>query len=67
MNHNYGKHGEAKSNREKVQEYLGMIFFTEKGKVKTKLDTCVERMIHEIPMKLSKIDTVLTRASNNIF
>ena len=45
-NHNYGKHGEVNANRGKVHEYLGMTFdFTEKVKVKIKVDEYVEKII----------------------
>ena len=68
MNHNYGNHGKVKSNIGKVHEYLGMTFdFTKKWKVKIKMDDYVERMVNEFPMKISKIDTALTPAGNNIF
>ena len=68
MNLNYDKHGEVKANREKVHEYLGMTFyFTEKVKLKINRDDYVERMINYLPTKLSKSDTDLTPAGNNIF
>ena len=68
MIHNYGKHGEVKANRGKVNQYLGMTFdFTEKSKVKIDMDDYVENMIHQSPMKISKIDMALTTAVNNIF
>ena len=52
MNSNYGKHDEVKANRNKVHDYLGMPFdFTDKGKVKIKMDEYAERMINKSPMK----------------
>ena len=68
MSHNYGKRVEVKSNRLKLHEYLRMTFdFTEKEKVKMKMDNYVERMINEFRMKISRIDTALTAAGNNLF
>ena len=43
MNHNYGKNGEAKVNRGKVHEYLGMTFYvTEKGMEKLRWATMLK-------------------------
>ena len=68
MGRNYGKHDELKANKGKVHQYLGMKFdFTEKGKVKIKMDNYVESMINDFPMKISKSDTALTPSVNNIF
>ena len=65
MNHTYGNNGEVKENIGKVQEYLGMTFdFTEKGKVKIKLDNYAERIIIYFPTKISKSDTILTLYGN---
>ena len=68
MNRNNVKHVKEKSNRGKVHEYPGVTFdFTEKSKVKIKMDNYVERMINELPIKISKSDTALTPYGNNIF
>ena len=68
MNHKYGKHGKMKSNRGKLHEYLGITSdFTEKVKIKIKMDDYVEIMINKFPMKIYKSDTDLTPAGNNIF
>ena len=67
-NHNYGENGEVKSNRGKVHEYLGMNFdLKEKAEVKIQMNNYVERIINEYPIKISKSDTDLTTAGNNIF
>ena len=58
MNRNYDKHGAVKKNIGKLNEYLGMnLDFTEKGKVKIKIDNYVERIINELPTNISKSDT----------
>ena len=68
MNCNDGKHGELKARRGKVHKYLGMTFdFTEKSKVKVKMDGYVQRMINNFLMKTSNSDTALTPDDNNIF
>ena len=41
--------------------------FTEKSKVKMKMVDYSEKIINESPTNISKIDTVLTPAGNNIF
>ena len=41
--------------------------FTEKGKVKIKMDRYVEMIINEFTMKISRSDTALTPAGDNIF
>ena len=67
MNCDYGKHGEVKANRGKLQYYLGNIFdFTEKVKVTINMDDYVERMINDYPMKISNSDTDFTPTGNNI-
>ena len=68
MKHNNGKHVEVNTNIGKVHEYLGMNFyFTEKGQVKIKIGYYFEMMINEVLMKISKCNTALTPAGNNIF
>ena len=58
MNRNYDKHGAVKNNIVKLNEYLGLkLDFTEKGKVKIKIDNYVERIINELPTNISKSDT----------
>ena len=58
MNRNYGNHGEVKLKRRKVHKYLGTTFdFTEKPKVKIKMDDFFEIMINDFLMKISKGDT----------
>ena len=64
----YGKHGEVKSNRGKLHEYLVMTFdFTEEAEVKIDMEDYVESMINELPMKIIKSDTPLTLSGNNLF
>lgn len=41
--------------------------FTEKGKVKFKMNEYVERILEEFLMDFKPTDTVLTPASNNLF
>ena len=68
MNSNYEKSGEVKANRGKLHEYLGMNFyFIEKEKVKIYIYKYVERMINELPTKISKGDTDLSPSGNDIF
>ena len=68
MNPNYGKNGEVKVNKGKVHKYLGMTAdFTEKGKLKINMNDYVERIINDFSMKISRTDTDLTSARNNIF
>ena len=67
MKNNYGKHGEVNSNGGKVNKYIGMTFdFTEKSKVKIKMDNYFERIINDLRMKICKSDTDLTPYWNNI-
>ena len=68
LNRNYGKLKRVTSSRGDVHEFLGMtIDFTEKGKVKFRMDKYVERMLEEFPMKFKSTDTAMTPASNNLF
>ena len=61
-------HGEVKANKGKVHVYLGMTFdFTEKSKVKIKMDNYFKRIINESPMKIGKNDMDLTTDKSNIF
>ena len=56
------------SNRGKIHEYLGIIFdFTVKAKVRISMDGYVEIMSNEFPMKISRSDTSLNSAGNNLF
>ena len=68
MNHNYGKHGEVKSNRRRVHEYLGKTSnFIKRAKVKIKVDNYVGRTINEFPMKINNSDMFLSPSGNNIY
>ena len=68
MNLNYWKHGEVKSNEEKVHKYLEINFDSkEKYKVKVKVGDYFERVINELPIKIIKSDTSLTPDGNNRF
>ena len=68
MNRNYVKHGEVKSNRGKLHDYLVIYFdFTEKEKVKMKMDDYVKSIITDFPIKISRNDATLTPDGNNIF
>ena len=56
-----------KANRGKVHYNLIMTYdFTEKVNIKINMDYYVEIMINEFPMKISRSDTALTSAGNNI-
>ena len=68
MNRNYDKHSKVKDDIWKVHKYLGVNFyFTEKGKIKIKIDNYVENMINELPTKISNSDTAWAPDGNNIF
>ena len=68
MNRNYENNGKVKSNRGKVHKYLGMNFdFTEKEKSRTNMNYYVERMINDLPTKISNSDMALNPYGKNIF
>ena len=68
MKHNYGKHSEVNSNRVKVHVYHWINFdFTEKANAKINMDNYDERTINEFLIEISRSDTDLTSARNNIF
>jgi hypothetical protein len=68
LNRTYGKHGEVKSTRGKVHDFLGMTFdFREKGKLKVKMLDYVDSMIKESPFRMSKCDVDKTPAAQNLF
>ena len=65
MIHNDGKHGKVNPNKIKVHKYLIMTFdFLEEAKMKMSMDDYVERIINELPMKISKSNTDLTQSGN---
>ena len=68
MNKNYGSYCEVKESRGKIHDYLGMKFdFTEKGKVKIRMEEYVKNMIKDFPVELKDNDTAPTPAANNLF
>ena len=68
MNLNYGKNGEVKAEGGKFHEYPGMNFdFKEKVKSKTNMNYYVERMINDLPTKISNSDTALNPYGKNLF
>ena len=68
LNRNYGKLKTVTATRGKLHEYLGMtIDYSEKGKVKFRMDDYVEKMIEEFPVKLKSTDTAMSPASNSLF
>ncbi|MGC8537318.1 MAG: Ty1/Copia family ribonuclease HI, partial [Rhizomicrobium sp.] len=68
LNKMYGAHGEVKTTRGKVHDYLGMVFdFSQEGQVKVDLVDYISNMVEEFPMNLKPTDTAPTPASENLF
>ena len=66
LNEIHGKHGEVKSTRGKMHDYLGMTFeFTDDGKVKLSMIDYVNDMVDTFPQKISA--TASTPAKNELF
>ena len=64
----YGGYKAVTAHRGKKFDYLGMILdYSEKGKVKIDMTSYVKNMLESFPVKLSKMDTVRTPASDNLF
>ncbi|MGA0888342.1 MAG: Ty1/Copia family ribonuclease HI [bacterium] len=68
LNKSYGKIKPVTASRGKIHKYLGMTLdFTEKGKLKIRMDDYVERMIKEFPVQLKSTDTAMSPAANDVF
>ncbi|MGC9293583.1 MAG: reverse transcriptase domain-containing protein, partial [Acidobacteriaceae bacterium] len=68
LNKMYGAHGEVKTTRGKVHDYLGMVFdFSQDGQVKVDMVDYISNMVEEFPMNLKPTDTAPTPASENLF
>ena len=68
LNEKYGGYGEVKIVRGKVHNYLGMTFdYSKPGKVMIDMIDYIADMIDECSVKLSKSDTALTPAAEDLF
>ncbi|MGC8532992.1 MAG: hypothetical protein ACP5M1_13235, partial [Acidiphilium sp.] len=68
LNKMYGAHGEVKTTRGKVHDYLGMVFdFSQEGQVKVDMVDYISNMVEEFPMNLKPTDTAPTPASEALF
>ena len=67
VNERYGGLKEVTCTRGRIHTYLGMTLdFTQKGKVKIRMDDYVQRMLEEFPVKFGEDDIQETPAGNNL-